>query len=651
LAGLLAGRVASADGWRSRLTGPRAAEQLSAPDAQSRREAARTLGRDGDADQAVEALVRALRQERDASVRRAVVRALARRGSAQATPAVVEAFREGDRVNRAVVAHTLAALGTEGAIEALVKGLGTPETMPVAIEALRRVGTPAVPALLGALRKRAVAAPAARVLGAIGHPMATPALVRLLGVDSEAIRTSAVQALGRLADPRAARAVAQRLADDSGQVVLAALRALRRLGAKEQWEPIAAQLEAKAPEHRRAALRALAHIDPPRAARLMERRARSKDDSAVSAAVDVALEVPHAAFVPLLHGIWKEGTRAGEAASALAEVDSGAGVGVLAEQCRAHPDNPALSRALAVGLRKWGPQLGAKLRRRARSSLRRAARRAPARRGLLLRALAGDRRVASRLVSGLRGADASLRAVSAHGLQLLGARDHREALVGALRDESDPEAFRRMARATWELGARVALSALWEPMRRGATRPEAMILAAKSMPEAPRRSRLRLRERLRRELRSAEPRTRAAAARALAEADDRAAWRALVERLEDGAAEVRLASARALQVLAVAEARPGIEARRRVERNPRVRAALADAASAPRRRPLPGFQARGSGVLRVGVAAPDGQSGSVSVDVVLRDGRWLKMRTLETGELLLADLPAGEADVRVRVGP
>ena len=35
------------------------------------------------------------------------------------------------------------------------------------------------------------------------------------------------------------------------------------------------------------------------------------------------------------------------------------------------------------------------------------------------------------------------------------------------------------------------------------------------------------------------------------------------------------------------------------------------------------------------------------VDVLLEDGRWLRMRTLPGGELLLEDLAAGQADVRV----
>jgi hypothetical protein len=37
------------------------------------------------------------------------------------------------------------------------------------------------------------------------------------------------------------------------------------------------------------------------------------------------------------------------------------------------------------------------------------------------------------------------------------------------------------------------------------------------------------------------------------------------------------------------------------------------------------------------------------VDVVLPDGRWLRTSALEGGELLLPDLPAGEADVSVRL--
>jgi hypothetical protein len=39
----------------------------------------------------------------------------------------------------------------------------------------------------------------------------------------------------------------------------------------------------------------------------------------------------------------------------------------------------------------------------------------------------------------------------------------------------------------------------------------------------------------------------------------------------------------------------------------------------------------------------------IDVDVLLPDGRWLRTSALDGGEVLLPDLPAGEADVHVRL--
>jgi hypothetical protein len=48
------------------------------------------------------------------------------------------------------------------------------------------------------------------------------------------------------------------------------------------------------------------------------------------------------------------------------------------------------------------------------------------------------------------------------------------------------------------------------------------------------------------------------------------------------------------------------------------------------------------------MAAGGGRGRALEVEVLLDDGRWLRIRTLPTGELLLAGLPPGRAELRVR---
>jgi hypothetical protein len=102
---------------------------------------------------------------------------------------------------------------------------------------------------------------------------------------------------------------------------------------------------------------------------------------------------------------------------------------------------------------------------------------------------------------------------------------------------------------------------------------------------------------------------------------------------------VRLAAARALAAIGGAQAAQALRVQARVERDPLVRAAaLGETTPAVPAAPL---------VLEARVrteAAPTHER--PLLDVLLDDGRWLRMRTLPAGELILEDLPAGQADVR-----
>ncbi len=119
--------------------------------------------------------------------------------------------------------------------------------------------------------------------------------------------------------------------------------------------------------------------------------------------------------------------------------------------------------------------------------------------------------------------------------------------------------------------------------------------------------------------------------------------------LDDPAPEVRHAAARALSALGSDLSRAAIGRRLRVEEDEIVAQALRDARAGGR--PFPARGLVGDQVLRVRVVTGSGVADSrIPVDVVLPDGRFLRMRTLSSGELLIVDLPSGSADVRVRVG-
>jgi hypothetical protein len=393
----------------------------------------------------------------------------------------------------------------------------------------------------------------------------------------------------------------------------------------------------------------------------MERAVATGDPVLARASIDLALGTTHPRVVPLLFGLLREGSRAEEAASALAEVSGGAGVPVLA-RVAAETDSAAApgshaaaadaaSRALAIGLRKHAASIDDDLRERSLRALWR--RRMPRPRAWLLRAIARDASVKPGLREGLASDDPTLRATAARAIEVLGDPELGPNVASALAREENVEAFRRLATAATVLGVDVPIAALHRHLASAETGPEAMSAAAQSLPSYSVRRRDDLRRTLRAALRSDHDRVRAGAARALSIARDREAWRALVVTLDDPAPEVRLAAATALAELGVTAATPGIEARLRIEEDPQVALALEDAAAAPGARGAPPPElgrAPGREAVRVRIVAR-GEEGNrgVPVDVVVPDGRWLRMHTLPSGELVVVDLVAGVVDVRVRI--
>lgn len=640
---------ASAQPWHELLTGPREAARLESSSASDRRDAAIALGRFGEPRRAVAVLGGALASERDPEVRRAIVESLARRGDPSGVPALVEALRERDGRDRASVAAALGAIGSDAAIRALVAALEDRAIAPAASQALVSAGASAVPHLLRALGTPA-RIHAIRALGAIGAPSATAHLVPLLADSAEDVRVATLEALGAIGDPRAARSVSAMTNDARPRVAAAAIRALGRLDGPGAL-PIARQaLERSDASLRREALRALVVLDPAATAPVLADAVTAHDPVLGPVAIELALASPHPALVALQYGLLREGTRASAAADALAEVEGGAGVPVLMREVRSGgAARPAIERALAIAVRRWSSDLPGDVVDEAHGALR-ASEEGGEPRTLVLRAVARDESAGRGLAARLASDDPRDRAAAALGLELLGDRAWGDAIERALVRERDAEAFRRLASAALATGVRVSPAVLTTALVDEATAPEALALAAAAGREMSFRQLRRRGEILRSSLRSNDARTRAGAARAIAIAGERGAWRALVARLDDAAPEVRRAAARALEVLRVPEARAAIAARARIEEDAAVRDALGDAASAHERRPLGGFDAVGDQVLRLRIVAAAGETErGVPVDLVLPDGRWLRMRTLPTGELVLPDLPAGDADLRVRL--
>jgi HEAT repeat protein len=628
------------------LTGPTAREELSHGESSVRAEAARLLGYHGEHRAAVEALIAALPSERDAVVRREIVLALARRGDPRAIAVLVEALSAPGAPNRVVVAHALASFPREASINALAAALAQSETRAAAHRALVNIGTRSVPTLLLAAEQRQPSIPAIEALGEIGDQRALPRLIELTRHDGAAVRVAAVQAIAAMRAERGGPAVAALVDDGEADVRLAAVMALGIVGGPPHVELLREKLAEDQPLMKRAALRALTALSPDDAVPHLERFAADGSPGIGPLAIELVLQMRVASAASLLHGLLREGSRAQEAASALAELEAGSGLAVLVHIANEAPDIPGVMRALAVCLRHHGEVADSDLVERARATLSAG----EGTRGLLLRAIARDDSVRDRIVRWISEGDAEERAVSALAAEVHPHGAFVEPLLAAFEEEDDPEAYRRIASAL--VAHRVAVAApilLITRFDDPAVGSEAMALAAEAYAHTDRWTQRRLGAAFRHALRSSDVRLRTGAAWALAQSGDRSAHRALAVALDDVAPEVRHAAARALSALGADASREGIERRLRVEEDEIVAQALRDALTMGR--PFPARGLPGDQVLRVrvvtGTAILDSR---IPVDVVLPDGRFLRMRTLSSGELLIVDLPSGSADVRVRVG-
>ncbi|MFI5308075.1 MAG: HEAT repeat domain-containing protein, partial [Polyangiales bacterium] len=537
----------------------------------------------------------------------------------------------------------LGAIGTERAIAALATALATPSAAPAAEQGLMLAGRRAATPLSRALSS-SVAVRVAHVLGEIGAPAAAaalPALVTALSSEAPELRTAAARAVGALGDARAAEPLLALASDPVPEVANAALEALSHVAQPVQARALLALFTRASAAQRPFVLGALAAADPELAAPALELALHAERELRDAALALLEGEHPRPAWIPLLGALFAEEQREATA-SALARVQGGLGLSALLAQAHRSSDaQQHTARAVAIAVRRFRDELPASTIADAERLLRSLADRE---RGSFLRALARDRSVRDSLRAALSASDADLRATAAFEVMLLADEALAPALQSALDAERDPEAARRMLEAAAELGVRVSEPTVLRWMADPETAPEALQLAAAlADPAAASRS---LRVRLRRALASHAPlRVRVAAALALGRLGDRAARPALVAALDESSARLRLAAVRALGALGGAGSVYALQAHARIERDALVRrAALQEAAHAG----VPSRVEHGDLVLELRVRAQvAAESARPFCDVLLQDGRWLRYRARANGELVVADLPAGVADVRI----
>lgn len=633
---------ARADGWVQALSELQPAPAQLSDDTQplpARIGLARALGTYGPEADAVALLLEALGQRPPPALREEILLSLARRAPQSADAPLALLLASEENLSPAL-ANALAAIGTRTALSALVAALDRPHASVVE-RALLNVG-PASAAPLGVALSTPLALRAAKLLARLGPDAAgaEPALLRALRSPLPRVRIAAADALGALGDEHDAAALQRALADPEPGVIQAVLVALGRVATPAQ-AGVLADLFAHAEGHlRELALRALVRADAAVALPAVQVAASSPDLRLRAAARDAieSAETPDTRFVPLLQR-WLQADLSEVTASALARVARGEGAGVLIATGDRSPDAAQrVSRAVAIALRRFANEVDGDVIERGHTLLHSLP---PGDRRLLLCALARDRDAVVYARAALSSSDARRRAIGARALGWLGEGESVSVLRAALAQERDPEAARRMLEAALVLDAPIDRERLYSLMRDAETAPEAMQLAAASAGEAQESLRVLLREAL---ASSAPARVRATAALALARLHDVEATPALASALGDSSPRVRLAVVRALAALGGGAAARALLVHARIERDPLVRRAAREAtvhAGVP-----DALMQNGDRVLEVRLTARGVTPIEPLAEVLLGDGRWLRVRALSGGELIITDLAPGRADVR-----
>ncbi|HEV8461989.1 MAG TPA: HEAT repeat domain-containing protein [Gaiellaceae bacterium] len=190
-------------------------------------------------------------------------------GSAAAGAALVRTLGDPSLDVRMAAAHSLGRLRLADGVTPLLEAMAA-GSLPrsVGCAAVAGIGSAAVPSLLahGAGADADGRLNAARLVGQLGDPSCTPALLDWLRDPEPRVRAASAEALERLGDAAAAAALAEVLDDDDADVRVAVASALGYIGGEEVLERLLTAARTDSFEPARAAAEAAARLDPARVA-------------------------------------------------------------------------------------------------------------------------------------------------------------------------------------------------------------------------------------------------------------------------------------------------------------------------------------------------------------------------------------------------
>jgi HEAT repeat protein len=224
--------------------------------------------------------------------------------------------------------RALAEMANPKAIEALVTTVLPSLHQWEAVEALSRIGEPAIEQLLLALQRKSqkLRIGVARALGKIGGPKAVTALLAIIQNKDENrhVRDAAAIVLGETGDPRVVAALQMALQDEDELVRAAAVWGLGPIGGIQSMAGLLTALRDKHPDVRMAAAAVLGKIGDPRATAQLSVALRDKSRNVrETAASALGCIGGSQAVAPLMKAIhYKEDGVSYEVAMALAQIGS-----------------------------------------------------------------------------------------------------------------------------------------------------------------------------------------------------------------------------------------------------------------------------------------------------------------------------------------